>query len=213
MRSISFVFRFQNRTDVSVLRVDICKSAIFWQSWLCINCGVEICDECMSALDEVRLLVARERLLLLNLFQLQFTLSEAICSNGAGSRHLQTDLRPLSRFQDTELEKAISEMGLMLTKQPQRFFFVVIIRSRLTGMLVHLVLKASTYSNDLQQVLLQNRCHLLCRKCPALNVAPSVFKIFERAGQMCLWSSLEWIPKFQAAMVPSISLRSTGTKE
>jgi len=80
---------------------DICSTALFVCSWLCTQCGREVCHLCVSDIDEP-------------------TSSAIECSGLPHMRlHRKDDFLPVSRFQDHELSEAIQAMQLLVEQDAE----------------------------------------------------------------------------------------------
>lgn len=79
---------------------DVCITSLFAQSWLCPNCGRELCQDYVDGLTTSNSRAAQ-------------------CSKQTRSAHFQTDLIPISRFQADELSQAIDEMQLLVDQDKQ----------------------------------------------------------------------------------------------
>ncbi|KAJ7138724.1 Clavaminate synthase-like protein, partial [Mycena crocata] len=86
---------------------DTCSTSIFSRSWLCSSCGREVCNDCLT---KIRGLASQESINEqvyqegdINLFILN-------CVHGL--QHDSSQFHPITRFQNAELEEAISEMEI-----------------------------------------------------------------------------------------------------
>jgi hypothetical protein len=97
------------------LNTDTCMTSLFAGTWMCRLCGREVCGDCYERIKEVTYLPdpknatdAQKKALALRREQLGNTCINLSCSKKR--EHSNADFTPLTRFEQTELDKAIRGM-------------------------------------------------------------------------------------------------------